>query len=285
MITSKYLYRIVLTFLIVVSSQVVSFGKLISFPFYEGPLEELQKSAIYNNKPVVVYFYENQCKTCRDLERRTWNDQNLINFARVNVLASRKNLYTFEGSLLARQYNIDQPGTILIFSPTGSIVERITYSIGAEELLSRLEDTYQQYQPEPIVVSQTYSETQITRSEDMAVNEIVDADKKPKYSEVPEFFYRSPEAFTKSKYREAYTVIYQRVSKLKKIKQRIRKIRKKWPNKIWIMEEERPNGEHNFVIALGKYNDLEEAEYYASIFEFWHPQPKEVLKLNGLFDE
>jgi len=278
---SKHLYWITVTLLINFALQPMYATTWMSFPFYEGPLEELQKSAVYNNKPVVVYFYENDCRLCKDLDKGTWSNPSLIDYARYNILASRKNLYTYEGNILARQYNIDQPGTILIFSPTGNIVERITFAIHAGQLLQRLEYTYEKYQPQTFTGAQAgniYSSSVITRSKDP---EIVS---KTRYHEVPEYYYRSPEAFSKLTYREAYTVVYQRVNKLRKIKRKIRKIRKRWPNKIWVMAEEQPGKNKQYVIALGKFDDLEEAKYFAMIFTSWNQQPKEPLKLNGIFD-
>ncbi len=278
---SIYLCRITVTLTIIFAVQTVYATTWMSFPFYEGPLEELQKSAVYNNKPLVVYFYENDCRLCKDLDKRTWSNPSLIDYARYNILASRKNLYTYEGNILARQYNIDQPGTILIFSPTGDIVERITFAIDAGQLLKRLEETYEKYQPQTFTdgsEGNLYSSSVTTRSEDLEHLQ------KTRYDEVPEYYYRSPEAFSKLKYRDAYTVVYQRVNKLRKIKRKIRKIRKRWPNKIWVMAEEQPGKDQRYVIALGKFDDQQEAKYFAMLFTSWNSETKELLKLNGIFD-
>jgi len=251
---------------------------LMSFPFYEGPLRELQESAVYNNKPVVVYFYENSCKVCNELEKETWTDIELIQFAQTNLLAAKKNLYTHEGSHLAEQYQIFQAGTILIFSPTGELIERISHAITPNNLLHLLQSTYTDYQPHqwPYQPEQMLSQIP-TRSSTPSPESIIT------YTEVADYRFKSPKIYSNKSRQNYYSVIYTRVNRVRKIARKIKQIRRKWPHEVWVFAEQAPGQKKQYVIALGVYEKLELAEYDVWLFKNWDNDPKAPIKLNGLF--
>ena len=108
-------------------------------PFFKGSLEELKQEAYLQDKPFFVFFYSNRSGICKKMDRGTWKHPDLIQYVEENYLAYRVDAFSHENRDLVNELHIKQIPTIAIFSPQGSVKERLEGNYAALKLLSELE--------------------------------------------------------------------------------------------------------------------------------------------------
>jgi thioredoxin:protein disulfide reductase len=107
-------------------------------PFAQVSLAEAKSS----EKPVIIDFYADWCTPCRDLEKKTFHDQNIVResekFIMIKVDVTRKG---DQGAIqLLEKYNVKGVPTVIFLDPTGNELKelRVVDFIRAEAFLLKM---------------------------------------------------------------------------------------------------------------------------------------------------
>ncbi len=101
--------------------------------FYEGSWEELLAKAKKEKKPFFVDFYTTWCYPCKLLEKKTFSDEKLGEYANKTYIAYRVNAESKTGLPLARKYGIRAYPTVVFFDKDGNVVGRHIGYVGPAE--------------------------------------------------------------------------------------------------------------------------------------------------------
>ena len=111
-----------------------------SVQFLDAGLSEIRDMAAREGKLYFAHFSADWCMPCQWMEENTFKDPKLAYFANKNYLATRLDIDHSEGKWYQDQYEVATLPTILIFSSQGVLLNRIESSMGADDLLTILEE-------------------------------------------------------------------------------------------------------------------------------------------------
>jgi len=108
--------------------------------FFEGQYEDLLAKAKAENKPFFVEFYTIWCGPCKQMDKFTFTDPTLIEYVDKNYVPYKVDAESLLGGgiELAQQFNIMFYPTIILFSPEGKVLKRLTGPQTAPELIKIL---------------------------------------------------------------------------------------------------------------------------------------------------
>lgn len=275
------------------------------FPFFEGRIKDLQVMAKYENKPIFIYFYSNECETCDQMESQLWSERDLIYFTRKYFFASKKNLFTYEGRLLARKFNVKSPGEILVLSPQGCLLERWDEYTTAERFIQKLQrctisytqnkKTYNKMcqgfaldDEEPTDVSTrsiavedsmndlehgqgsqtpTNNNHRIFKKHDSSINFTIYNTNINQNKRTCRFipFLTRNTSKNTSIFTEGFAVVVGEYSSFAQMQRKWLNFAASWERDIWAYEET-VNGNKSFKIALGRFGDRIEALHFSALY-------------------
>lgn len=268
-------------------------------PFFEGSVKEIQLQARISNKPILAYFYKNACEACDALDRNTWNIPQLVDFVSHNYLAYKKNLFTSEGRQLGRQLGIFAPATVVILSPEGEVLEKITGSIEAETLIHVLKNHLQAFNPPPVLsASQDMSEAVVMAPETSSLEEDWSAQihqepvtASPTYRTAAQAVCRplkhfeqySPWQVDRFKGKVNFSIVFGKYTRIRHLKKDLKDIKKVWRNGIWVYEEYDPALKRTtYILLIGNFYDDDKADYFARFFGRPGGPRKEIIDLQAI---
>ncbi len=95
-------------------------------PFLQGkPFAELLKRARAENKPLMVDMYAVWCGPCKLMDRTTFSDPAVGDWAKRNVISVKIDAEKGEGRKLAQRYMVASFPTILFIDPSGQEIDRL----------------------------------------------------------------------------------------------------------------------------------------------------------------
>lgn len=120
--------------------------------FYSGSLADLESKAKVANKPYILDFYTVWCGPCKNMEKYTFTNPELAKYIKDNYLAFKVDGESImgDGAEVAMKYDVRFYPTLLIFSPQGAVVKRLSGFQSAESLLQELKK-YRGTQETPVV--------------------------------------------------------------------------------------------------------------------------------------
>ncbi|MFN0199902.1 MAG: thioredoxin fold domain-containing protein [Bacteroidia bacterium] len=108
--------------------------------FYQGKYSDLLAKAKAENKPFIIDFYTVWCGPCKNMERYTFTNKNLANYIKDNYLAFKVDAESLmgDGIELAQKYEVKFYPTVIIFSPKGEVLKRLSGFQNADALEKEL---------------------------------------------------------------------------------------------------------------------------------------------------
>lgn len=108
--------------------------------FYEGSFKEMQNKARVSNKPYLIDFYTVWCGPCKNMEKFTFTNKELAQYMKDNYFAMKVDAESLmdDGADLAQKYDIRFFPTLIIVSPKGEVLKRLSGFQSAEALLAEL---------------------------------------------------------------------------------------------------------------------------------------------------
>ena len=98
----------------------------LSVPFLQGrPFAELLKKARAEKKGVMVDVYATWCGPCKLMDRTTFSDHTVGDWARKNVVAAKVDAEKGEGRRIAQRYMVGSFPTVLFLDASGNELDRI----------------------------------------------------------------------------------------------------------------------------------------------------------------
>lgn len=110
-----------------------------NIPFLQKDLIEVRQMAAEEGKLYFAHFSAEWCMVCNWMEENTFTDPTLQTFVADNYLPVRINFDEAENQRYNEQFQIKVLPTILIFNSQGILLDKIQYSIEANELLRILQ--------------------------------------------------------------------------------------------------------------------------------------------------
>lgn len=106
--------------------------------FETGSTDSLHQKAPQTGKPVLIDLYADWCQPCRMMEREVFSNREVGEFINDRFVAARYNVDRATGRKLMDRYGSGSIPLLLIFSPQGELLGRITGASSAEALLRNL---------------------------------------------------------------------------------------------------------------------------------------------------
>lgn len=119
--------------------------------FVEGDWQTLLDKAKKEKKPFFVDFYTEWCGWCKVMEKKTFNNKDVISYVDKHYLAYQIDAEKGEGIALRRKYNINSYPTILIFDKDGKMIMRVLGYQDVQSFLDILEENKGKDAPESSV--------------------------------------------------------------------------------------------------------------------------------------
>lgn len=121
-----------------------------SVAFYPGTLAQLQYKAKTANKPYLLAFSTVWCGPCKNMEKYTFTNPELAQYLKDNYLAFRVDGESImgDGIEVAQKYDVRFYPTLIVFSPEGAVLKRLSGFQSAEVLLQELKK-YRNVQEKP----------------------------------------------------------------------------------------------------------------------------------------
>ena len=88
-------------------------------------MQEAMKLAKKEKKAIMVDFYTDWCVWCKVLDRDTYSDKKISEFADDHFIALRLNAEKEDGEALAKQYQVAAYPTVLFFDASGKVLSRV----------------------------------------------------------------------------------------------------------------------------------------------------------------
>ena len=110
-----------------------------NIPFLQKDLTEVRQIAAQEGKLYFAHFSAEWCMVCEWMEENTFTDPTLEAFVQDNYLPVRINFDEVQNQQYNEQFQITVLPTILVFNSQGMLLDKIQYSIEANELLRILQ--------------------------------------------------------------------------------------------------------------------------------------------------
>ena len=106
--------------------------------FETGSTDSLHPKALQTGTPVLIDLSAAWCQPCRMMEREVFSNREVGEFINDRFVAARYNVDRATGRKLMDRYGSGSIPLLLIFSPQGELLGRITGASSAEALLRNL---------------------------------------------------------------------------------------------------------------------------------------------------
>ena len=110
-----------------------------TIPFLQKDLTEVRQQAAQEGKLYFAHFSAEWCMVCDWMEENTFTDPTLKAFVQDNYLPVRINFDEVQNQRYNEQFQITVLPTILVFNSQGMLLDKIQYSLEANELLRILQ--------------------------------------------------------------------------------------------------------------------------------------------------
>jgi tetratricopeptide (TPR) repeat protein len=109
----------------------------LTVPFLQGkPFAELLKRARAENKPLMIDMYAVWCGPCKLMDRTTFSDPAVGDWAKRNVIPVKIDAEKGEGRKLAQRYMVSSFPTVLFIDPSGQEIDRLVAAYPPAPFLS-----------------------------------------------------------------------------------------------------------------------------------------------------
>ena len=126
--------------------------------FYDGTYAALQWKAKSEKKPYFIDFYTNWCGPCKSMEKYTFTNEELGKYVGSYYLAYQVDAESFmdDGLQIGQKYDVMFFPTVIIFSPEGEVLKRLTGFQSAQTLLTELKKYRTAEPPIPPITTATH---------------------------------------------------------------------------------------------------------------------------------
>lgn len=274
----------------------------------EGDFESLQQEAFSRQIPFLAYFYQKDSKACKQMERKTWEDEALLEFLHQHFLAQQHHILSTQIELV-QELKVYSAPTIIIFSPEGKLMGRVEGYVAPGTLTSILNrhlKTLEKRMPIPQFVMTDMQKLKPRSSVDPEPVESVEQEPMPMslgITDIAESQYRiaarskeksvnkirltiphlEPYALTDLPEGDpdVFGLLIGNFSSFKQLKHEVKQIQRFWKGRIWVYSEEIDEKEI-YKLALGAYPNEAKAQSFAKAMKRFEKLDTTVINLSKL---
>jgi cell division septation protein DedD len=114
----------------------ITFGRVI---FFQGSLNEVQRTAALEGKLYFIDFYAAYCLPCKLMDQTTFMDPELGEYIKGNYLPLKLDIKAFDAYEVRNKHEVNLLPTVMIFSSKGELLESYEGSLTASKLREMLE--------------------------------------------------------------------------------------------------------------------------------------------------
>jgi thioredoxin-related protein len=128
--------RIATLIIILLYLPCIIFGKV---NFFEGSLNDVQRTAALEGKLYFIDFYAAYCLPCKLMDQTTFMDLELGEYVKRNYVPLKLNIEAFDAYEVRNKHEVKALPTVMIFSSSGELLESYEGSLTASKLKEILE--------------------------------------------------------------------------------------------------------------------------------------------------
>lgn len=128
--------RIATFIIIILYLPSITFGKV---NFFQGSLNEAQRTAALEGKLYFIDFYAAYCLPCKLMDQTTFMDPELGDYVKANYVPLKLNVDAFDAYEVRTKHEVKLLPTVMIFSSAGELLESYEGSLTASKLRAMLE--------------------------------------------------------------------------------------------------------------------------------------------------
>jgi len=109
--------------------------------FFIGAWDKMTYEAKRKNKIMVVDFYADWCKPCKQMEQNVFVEPEVINYIKEHFIAYRLEVEkNVKGDMLKKRHNVEFYPTFIFFDPNGNELSRVTGYLNKTAFLAALKE-------------------------------------------------------------------------------------------------------------------------------------------------
>ncbi len=113
--------------------------------YFEGTFEEALEKAKAENKPLFIEGYTSWCGWCKELDKRTFSDQEVADFMNTHFVNVKMDMETEEGRKVAEKYRVRGYPTMLFLYHNANVLHRIDGFVPAKSMLTEAESAKRKF--------------------------------------------------------------------------------------------------------------------------------------------
>lgn len=107
--------------------------------YFTGTYEEAIAKAKEENKMVFMDSYTDWCGWCKQLDKRTFSDQEVADYMNKHFVILKMDMESPKGEVLGKKFNVRSYPTLLFIDATEKVTHRIDGFLPAKEMLAEAE--------------------------------------------------------------------------------------------------------------------------------------------------
>lgn len=106
--------------------------------YFSGTFDEAIEQANKENKPIFLDAYTSWCGWCKELDKRTFSDQDFADYMNSNFVIVKMDMESKDGRKVGQKYDVSAYPTLLVIHKNGRLAHRIEGFMQAPEMLEEV---------------------------------------------------------------------------------------------------------------------------------------------------
>lgn len=106
--------------------------------YFSGTFDEALEKAKKDNKPIFLDAYTSWCGWCKELDKKTFSDQDFADYMNANFVIVKMDMESKDGKKVGQKYDVSAYPTLLVIHKNGRLAHKIEGFMKAPEMLEEV---------------------------------------------------------------------------------------------------------------------------------------------------